>query len=403
MRKILMTGVVMLLFGSGVAHAQPDDLEIHGFASTGYLKSTENNFLVLSKEGSFEFNEAGLNVTTSLTDTIRVGMQLFARDQGDIGNNAVKLDWAFLDYQWKEALGVRLGKIKMPIGLYNETRDYDMLRTSILLPMSVYNENMRESAVSYRGGGPYGTLSLGPGGRLGYDAFGGTLEIPTDGGLAKIIEGSGDSRMTLTSAEIDYVVGGRIRWHTPLPGLMLGATWYQLDLTYNTQLASLPVDLEIESPEMRLGFLSARYSLGDLTATAEYCRLKADLTTTMDMSSLDQPNPEPVEATQDAEGYYGLLAYRLTDWFEAGVYYSVYYPDRDDREGDNQVAAGKPDFIAWQKDLAFSARFDLTDFWLVKLEVHVMDGVAQCMAVDNPDGFDEQNWTLFAVKTTFNF
>jgi hypothetical protein len=123
----------------------------------------------------------------------------------------------------------------------------------------------------------------------------------------------------------------------------------------------------------------------------------------MDMSRLDQPNPEPVEEKRETEAYYGLLAYRLTDWFEAGVYYSVLYVDMDDREGDSQVAAGKPDYNAWQKDLALSVRFDITDFWLVKLEVHFMDGVAQCTEADNPDGFDEQNWTLFAVKTTFNF
>lgn len=404
MRRILMTGFVMLLlFGSGVAHAQLEDLDIHGFASTGYLKSTENNFLVLSEEGSFEFNEAGLNVTTSLTDNVRVGLQLFARDQGDIGNNAVKLDWAFLDYQWKDALGVRLGKLKTPLGLYNDTRDYDLLRTSILLPSSVYSENARESAASYRGGGLYGALSLGLGGRLRYDIFGGGMEISTDGSVAKALEGKGDSKMTLTSARAEPLVGGRIRWQTPLPGLMLGATLYQSDLTYTTQLVSRPIDLTIEVPESRVGILSATYSLGDLTAAAEYQRTKFDTTTTMDMSRLGQPNPKPVEATRDIEAYYGLLTYRLTNWFEAGVYYSVYYSDRDDREGDNQVAAGKPDYAAWQKDLALSTRFDLTDFWLVKLEVHFMDGVAQCVGVDNPDDFDAQHWTLFAVKTTFNF
>ena len=92
MRKICIAVVVMLLCGRGGAHAQLDDLEIHGFASTGYLKSTANNFLVLSEEGSFEFNEAGLNVSTSLTDDIRVGMQLFAKDLGDYHKPAKDID-----------------------------------------------------------------------------------------------------------------------------------------------------------------------------------------------------------------------------------------------------------------------------------------------------------------------
>ena len=107
--------------------------------------------------------------------------------------------------------------------------------------------------------------------------------------------------------------------------------------------------------------------------------------------------------TLDGESYYGLIAYRLTDWFEAGVYYAISYPDRDDRDGDVQVAVGNPNYRAWQKDLALSARFDLSESWLVKLEAHFMNGVALCNIVDNPDGFDEKDWMLFAIKTTFNF
>ncbi|MCP4404356.1 MAG: hypothetical protein GY801_44530 [bacterium] len=131
MRTFGMTVVLLFLAGVGTAHAfDSDGIEIHGFASTGYIKTDQNNYLVLSEDGSFEFNEAGLNVTTSLSENIRVGMQLFSRDLGDVGNNNIELDWAFLDYQRNEALGLRLGRIKIPMGLYNDTRDDDMLRTS---------------------------------------------------------------------------------------------------------------------------------------------------------------------------------------------------------------------------------------------------------------------------------
>jgi hypothetical protein len=49
-----------------------------------------------------------------------------------------------------------------------------------------------------------------------------------------------------------------------------------------------------------------------------------------------------------------------------------------------------------------STRFDITDFWLLKVEVHFIDGVALAYPIDNPDGY-EKTWNLFAVKTTFNF
>ena len=120
MQKRIMLAIILMMAGGGAAQAfDMEDLEIHGFASTGYLRSTQNNYLLLSKEGSFEFNEAGLNVASSLTDNFRVGMQLFSRDQGEVGNNEVSVDWAFLDYQRNEAFGIRVGRIKTLLVLVN--------------------------------------------------------------------------------------------------------------------------------------------------------------------------------------------------------------------------------------------------------------------------------------------
>ncbi len=173
MRTLVMTVVLLCLAGAGAARAfDVEEIEIHGFASTGYIKTDHNNYLVLSEDGSFEFNEAGLNVTTALSENLRVGVQLFSRDLGDVGNNDIELDWALLDYHWNEALGLRVGRIKIPMGLYNDTRDYDLLRTSILLPQGLYNVYFREAEIAYQGAGLYGNLALAAGGRLGYDLCG---------------------------------------------------------------------------------------------------------------------------------------------------------------------------------------------------------------------------------------
>ena len=400
MQKILMLAIMILLLCHGNAHSfDVDDLEIHGFASTGFLKSDHNNYLVPSEDGSFEFTEAGLNVTTSLTDDIRIGMQLFSRDQGDVGNNDIILDWAFLDYRWKEELGLRLGKMKLPQGLYNDMRDYDILRTSILLPQSVYDKNYRETAAGYQGAGIYGNVSLGKGGSLGYDAVIGTFGIEAGSAAAERLSSLDEE---FQSAEIDSLAGGRLKWRTPLQGLMFGGSIVQIDMAYWNELTASPVELEIDMPEMRIFFLFAEYNHENWTVAVEYSGWKYDYTVYLDMSQLGQPNPDTIESSVDSQAYYGLISYRFTDWFEVGTYYSVYYPDRHDRDGEEQVAAGKPDYTAWQKDLALTTRFDITDFWLVKLEVHFMDGVALCTSVDNPDGFEE-DWMLFAINTTFNF
>lgn len=400
MQKGIMLAMILLLAGGSVAQAfDANDLEIHGFASTGYLRSTQNNYLLLSKDGSFEFNEAGLNVTSSLTDHLRAGMQLFSRDQGDVGNNAINLDWAFLDYQWKDAFGLRVGRIKTPLGLANETRDYDMLRVSVLLPQGTYNEYYREAAAAYQGMGIYGNLSLSSAGRLRYDLFGGAMEVKTDDIMAKYIA---NVDMQVTSVNVDRMGGGQLRWYTPLRGLMLGASFVQLRMHLDSESTTAPVYTELKMPEMRFFYLSANYDIGDWNVAAEYHRWKYDYSLDVDMSQIQQPNPPTLNDAANREAYYAALSYRATDWLQAGAYYSVFYVDRDDHEGKNFVAQGSPDYGAWQKDLALSLRFDFSDFWLLKLETHVMNGIALCDYSDNPDGF-EKDWMLFAVKTTFNF
>jgi len=397
-KTVLIITVLFLSYGSAYSY-DLGFLEIHGFASPGYMISTDNNYIVQSEDGSFQFNEFGISFSTTVKDDIYIGFQLLSRDMGTVGNNDFKLNWGLIDYQWRDELGVKLGRIKMPHGLYNDTRDYDMLRTAILLPQGIYNEYIRETQARYDGGCFYGNISLGKAGFLGYNLFLGVMQIESDGGVAKMIT---KGNMKFKSADVDYVIGGQLKWHTPLTGLMLNGSLYQADVTYNSESRAAPVEIKIDMPEVGPIVYSAEYSIGNLTAAAEYMIRKRDQTIITDMSRIGRPDPTPIQKKIETEAYYGSFSYRLTDWFEAGAYYSVCYPDKDDRDGKNQVTMGNPDFHAWQKDLAISTRFDITDFWLVKMEFHFMDGAALCTESDNPDGFDK-DWTLFAIKTTFSF
>jgi len=400
MQQILFMIVLIVVFSTGTTYAfDLEEIAVHGFASTGYMKSDHNNYLVQSETGSFEFTEAGLNVSSELTGNFRAGMQLFGRDLGNIGNNNVKVDWAFLDYHWRETVGVRFGKIKLPVNLYNDIRDYDMLRTSIILPQGGYNEYYRETSVSYQGAGLYGNLPLQAVGRLGYDVFVGTADISPDGGVSKVISNRG---MTLTAGTIDSLAGGRLKWYTPLKWLMLGGSFVQSDTWFAARANAAPIRIIVDIPAMRGYSGAVECNLGDLTVTAEYFRQKYDLTIKWSAPDLGMPTPEPENDSQNLESYYALIAYRFTEWLELGAYYSVFYADVNDRDGAEQIQQGFPEYRAWQKDLALSTRFDLTDFWIVKLETHLLDGVGLCPVVDNPNGFD-RHWMLFAIKTTFSF
>jgi hypothetical protein len=123
-------------------------VDVHAFVSQGFIKSTDNEYLAKSRRGSFEFSEVGVNLTRALGDKLRVGMQLFTRDVGPIGNYGARFDWFGLDYHFFDWLGVRAGRTKLPYGLYNETSDVDAARVPVLLPQSVYSPRPASSSTA---------------------------------------------------------------------------------------------------------------------------------------------------------------------------------------------------------------------------------------------------------------
>ena len=149
-----------------------EKIDIHGFANQGYVYSGDNNYLNMNTvKGSYEFNEVAINFSTNITDRLRAGIQLLSRDLGKVGNNMAMLDWAYADYRWRDYLGIRIGKIKTPLALYNEIRDVDALRTFILLPQSVYDENVRDFSFAFQGAALYGNLDLGKLGEMEYNLY----------------------------------------------------------------------------------------------------------------------------------------------------------------------------------------------------------------------------------------
>lgn len=381
------------------AHAfDPESIQIHGFASTGYLRSDHNNYLVQSKEGSFEFNEAGLNFSAVLTNDIRIGMQLFSHDIGEIGNNEVALDWAFLDYQHSNTFGIRVGKIKGPFGLYNEIQDYDMLYTSILLPQGIYNKYGRETFIAYQGIGIYGFVNLGSSGRLGYDLYGGTTNIDPDGGYSKLIT---LDQTRFKSARIDYITGGKLTWYAPLKGLLLTTTLVTAEATYYNTAVNYPVEITTLLDRSLFSVFSAEFSHERFTLAGEYYRFASPVKQTQDRSAMNMPDPPVETSRRSEESFYLKVSYLLTDWFECGTYYSVFFNDMHDRYG-REIDPGKKSYSVWQKDWAVSLRWDLTDAWLVKLEYHYIEGTGLCVNIDNPDGYDRY-WNMMAFKTTYSF
>ena len=257
----------MMLLAGNVNAADVGDVAIHGFLSQGYMVSTDNNFLTNTEKGSFEFNEVGINFSTWLTSDLRAGIQLFARDLGDVGNDEITIDWAYADYHWRDWLGLRVGKIKTAHGLYNEIRDIDMLRVPILLPQSVYQEQVRDSQIAMKGVGIYGKTPYWAIGAFAYQLTVGTVDIAPNSGPAK----NASARGTVSQFDVDHAYNAGLKWLTPLDGLQLSGTVYEIG--YEVELEGSSTPLDFESMIFYTG--GVEYIWEELILTAEYMRLQA--------------------------------------------------------------------------------------------------------------------------------
>jgi hypothetical protein len=406
MKKGLELALLLLLLWTPTAlGADLAGVEIHGFVSQGFLWSGDNNYLAAdTADGSFEFNEVGINFNKSLDDRLRVGVQFFSRDLGRAGNNEPIIDWAMGDYRWKDWLGIRVGLIKLPHGLYSESRDQDMVRNSILLPQSVYPEMQRDYYTRMWGGGIYGNAYFDSVGNFSYKLLVGAYNPDPDrSGLAVEIEDGGFFGVESFNHGEGIQYSGGLVWDTPLEGLRVGATgWFMKGIGADLVILE---DL-FPGSESQVGSVanidvdrwatvySIEYTWQYLRVTAEYRLEHTDNKWSAGFEAFD--------SKVDSEGYYLGASYRFTDWLEIGSYYSELYPDKDDKDGDRYQGFGE-DFQAWQKDFALTARFDINENWLVKLEGHAIDGAAGVLfANDNPNGFEKDDY-LFAAKVTFNF
>lgn len=388
----IVSAVVMAgscLFISPAFSAELGGVDIHGFISQGFIMSDQYNYLTHnSKEGSFDYNEVGINFSKDMTDRLRVGMQFFARDLGDVANNKVTIDWAYGDYRVQDWLGIRAGRIKLPLGLYNETRDIDMLRTSIVMPQSLYNDLIRDTAIAANGAGLYGNIDMSAGGSLDYQVIAGVMNPDNDSGVKKYFDDGLGPVLTLNGemdTDISYI--GSLRWNTPLDGLLLGGSYLTMESENPVLFAGTTSMTQEFSTDILT--LSAEYTWEDLVVAAEYQTFEIE--SYLPTLGVRSPNT--------SEGYYLSASYRFTELFSMGAHYSVYYADKDDKDGNTQTIR-KSD--AWEKDLALSLRFDINEYMTFKVEGHSVDGTARVVNADNPTK-SEDDFYYGVAKVTFSF
>jgi len=399
-KQLLFFYLLLIIVVTDVLALSFEDVQIHGFVSQGFMISDKNNYLAKTEEGTFEFNEAGINFLKYFSGNFHLGCQFFARDIGDVGNDEIELDWALGDYRIKDSFGFRFGKVKVPHGLYNGIRDVDMLRTFIFLP-PVYYDISRSTINAMNGIDFYGNYQFSSLGNIEYQIINGSKSIDPDSGWSRYMERRG---FDITKFDMGYVACGSFIWNLPLRGLRIGATGIRLDMEADAEIEFFPLpeiyiirgtDIRYVYEDLTIQVNSIEYTYEDLVMAFEYMTFRGDLI-------INTLNPEAPKLTFKipikTDTLYLSMTYRLSDYIEIGSYYAAFWPDSDDKYGKNLSL----DYLGWHKEAALCIRFDINDALVCKAESHLIDGGALMMPQDNPEGVDRRS-ALFLLKLTFSF
>ncbi|MCP5419668.1 MAG: hypothetical protein H6970_04750 [Gammaproteobacteria bacterium] len=375
------------------AQAWPEGVQLHGFASQGFLLTSDNNFFGgTDGDGSFGFGELGLNGSWQISPDLLLSLQVLSRRAGETDDGDLRMDYGFLDYSFisdaDNRWGIRLGRIMNPLGLYNDTRDVAFTRPSILLPQSIYFDVNRNLALSADGVQLYGERRTDWGDfflQLGYvyprvddpdfersiffgDALGDLESDPSWIGRLTYERDGGRFRFMVSGAQVNvgYDPGG------PIDPFQAGKFRFQ------------PL------------ILSAQYNAERWSFTTEYAPRPV---------SLYSFGPFLPDTDFTGQSYYLQGTYKFAPRWEGLLRYDVLYWDTDDRDGSKFAElTGLPAHSRFSKDWTVGLRWDVTPSFMLRAEFHYIDGTGWLSELENPGRLDtDRYWNLFAILASFRF
>ncbi len=373
-----------------------DSVQVHGFASqVMFLTSHNNMFGKSEKKPSFDFTELGINGSWSPLPKLRLSMQLLSRRAGAGNNGSPVVDFGLVDYSVIDEddlrIGFRGGRVRLPYGLYNDTRDVAFTRPSVLLPQSIYFERTRDITLSGDGVLFYGEYRH-PWGNLTLELAGGyprTDDTDTKiSALGQNAAGSLEGEPSLTGRLGYELDGGRLR---------LAISGADTTINYRPKSGPVPDPLRAGSAEFSPVIFSAQYNTEKWTLTSEYAirpfrrigfgpRLDVDVV---------------------GESYYFQAAYRFAPQWEIMARYDSLVNNRDDPNGQRIQAithGAVPAYTQFAKNWTVGIRYDITSSLMARVEYNNVNGTAWVPPQDNPSlSAQSQHWDMFAFLLSLRF
>ncbi len=389
--RVLLVYTIIIpvaLFSSSAFGKGLETLQFHGFAAQSFISTSDNRFFGDSKEGSFDFRELGLNASYRPLPDLQFSAQILSRRAGKVDDGDIRLDYALIDYSFLHNkfgnIGLRIGRIKNPLGIYNDTRDVAFTRPSIFLPQSIYFDRTRNLALSADSIYIYGEFQTSSG-EIFFELGTGYPTVndkETELAFLGPQPGNLDDRLSYLGSLIFEQDGGRIR---------LGVSGAIVNIKFNTVGSTGDIRF---TPLI----FSGQYNSEFWSLTSEYALRYFKYRNVGGIG--DNGNKDQI-----GESYYIQGTYRFLDNLETFIRYDVLYQDRDDRGGEQFAANGSGSSkTQFAEDWTFGLRWDMTKSLMSRIEYHIIDGTAWLPALDNPDTTTiKQSWNMFALLISYRF
>lgn len=365
--------------------------QVHGFFSQGMVATSDNNFYGDSADGvSWDFREIGLNASYRATPGILLSAQVMSRRAGEMDTGALWVDYAFADFTLLETpekqLGVRVGRMKNPFGLYTETRDVAFTRPGVIVPQPIYFDRSRKFALSGDGVHLYGSTTV-PGGTLDVVALLGKTPINDRSSKAGLVglHAHGDLEQNRLTPGI------RILYETENGRWRGGVSYFDLSQVYH------PVNNDRHPRSTALlqpWILSLQYTGESWTVTGEYSQRNTEVSRGA-LRIFDSI----------AENWYVQGQYRFHPGWELLLRYDSAVMDKHDRNGSRFAAdTGGQSFTRYARDRVAGLRYDVTPNFMVRGEWHHVTGTVWLSSLDNPNPADlKKDWDMFMLLGSWHF
>ncbi len=387
---------ILLLFAISPLYAIEisNNLQLQGFLSQGAFHTTANNVYGKSHNAiSTQLTEIGLNLNYQIIDRLAFNIQGIFRDAGNSQDNGLNLDYAVLDVNLHQSDKMdsyfRLGRVKNPLGLYNETRDVAFTTPTIFLPSGVYFDRSRRIYLSSDGIQilnhlynenttwlfkiNYG-LPQNDNEEIEQSIFG----QPTDGNLYR------QEPALIAQLRYEYNAGQYIA----------AISYANVSLYYNKKPSNL--FLEEGSVQFKPWIFSLQYNQDKLSLTGEYYYSPNVF------KNFGRFFPDTSPTT---ESWYLQASYLFYPDWKALLRYDLNFLDKSDRNGKKSFTSiGQAAHKGYSKDWTFALRWDISSQIMLRTEYHIIEGTSWISNIDNPPGIKtEKFWELFALQLSLRF